>query len=498
MSLPKGGGFIKAQGDTLVSRNPRIRFRIAGDEGFLSDPSLRANHRLNPTAAFVWRLLEEERRFDDVVAEVAREYEASPERVRSGVTRALEDMWRLGLLVFDGDLAPDEVRQVALAASRSVTLAAGRPVTETGSRDGQAPAHRDSPGGDEPRADRSPRPEKCSIELTWRCNLACRHCYAESPLLCRPSAGGGAGDPVRLAVAGRLAAAFDGDELDAAAWAGVLRQLADLGTIFLTITGGEPLLSPVFASVVRAAEELGFVIRLLTNATLATEDTVALLAWAGCNDVEVSIHGPDAEVHDSFTGVPGSFAAALRGVGLFVAGGIKTHLKFPITRLNEPHASRMVDLAGSLDLDYVLNPMVYPTTGGSRDPLNLRVSDEQLGRLMSAGHYTPHRAPCNTVTGKCRIGPDGRVYPCEFVPWVLGDLRRQSLEDIWLGPRANELRASGAFLDHGPACETCPDVELCPRCPAIALMDDGDVFGPSREACRHVRVWKAIKGGVPA
>ncbi len=100
------------------------------------------------------------------------------------------------------------------------------------------------------RSQRERFPIAAGLELTFRCNLACIHCYVNLPAADREA---------------------KSRELDTDGWRRVLDQCADAGVLWLTLTGGEPLLRPDFCEIYEHAHERGLVLTVYTNATLVTE-----------------------------------------------------------------------------------------------------------------------------------------------------------------------------------------------------------------------------------
>src|SRR4051812_31117124 len=87
------------------------------------------------------------------------------------------------------------------------------------------------------------------LELTFRCNLACIHCYVNLP-------------PADRAEARR--------ERTTDEWFAIIDQVAEAGCLWLTLTGGEPLLRPDFCDIYRHAHKRGLLLSVYTNATLIT------------------------------------------------------------------------------------------------------------------------------------------------------------------------------------------------------------------------------------
>ena len=145
--------------------------------------------------------------------------------------------------------------------------------------------------------------------VTRCCNLSCRHCYSRSD--------------------GRAARG----ELSTAEGRRLLESLAAFGCPVVLFSGGEPLLRPDILELIGAARALGLRAVLSTNGTLIEPPLAARLKELDLSYVGVSLDGL-REAHDRFRGRAGAFEAALAGLRACRQAGIKTGLRFTITRRN--------------------------------------------------------------------------------------------------------------------------------------------------------------------
>src|SRR6266478_1120374 len=88
-------------------------------------------------------------------------------------------------------------------------------------------------------------PLSAHVDLTYRCNERCVHCYLPHD---------------------------DRGEMTTAEYKDLLDQLADAGVFFLTISGGEPLLRKDLFEIIAHARALSFNVKLKTNAILIGEN----------------------------------------------------------------------------------------------------------------------------------------------------------------------------------------------------------------------------------
>ncbi|MFB6135459.1 MAG: TIGR04347 family pseudo-SAM/SPASM protein [Halobacteriaceae archaeon] len=162
--------------------------------------------------------------------------------------------------------------------------------------------------------------------LTRRCNLYCQHCYAGADVGRAPG------------------------ELSTAEGRRLLDDLADYGVPVVLFSGGEPLVRDDLAELVAHAAGRGLRPVLSTNGTLLTEERAADLREAGLAYAGVSVDGL-APRNDEFRGREGAFDAAVRGIEACLDAGLKTGLRYTITRHNLPDLEDVVDLLHDVGVD---------------------------------------------------------------------------------------------------------------------------------------------------
>jgi radical SAM protein len=164
-------------------------------------------------------------------------------------------------------------------------------------------------------------------EVTRACALACVHCRAEA-VPCR--------DPRELTT-------DDGfDLIDQVARLGMPRPL-------FVLTGGDPMRRPDLTALVRHAADAGLTVALTPSGTAAaTRARLAELKEAGLSRVAVSLDGPDAESHDAFRRVKGSYAWTRRIIDATIELGLPLQINTTISKLTLRHLERMAALMGEL------------------------------------------------------------------------------------------------------------------------------------------------------
>jgi radical SAM protein len=195
-------------------------------------------------------------------------------------------------------------------------------------------------------------------EVTRACALACVHCRAEA-VACR--------DPRELTTA-------DGFGLiDQVAQFGVPRPL-------FVLTGGDPMRRPDLAALVRHAADAGLTVALTPSGTAAaTKTRLAELKDVGLSRVAVSLDGPDAESHDAFRRVKGSYAWTRRIVEATIDLGLPLQINSTVSRLTLPYLERMAALMHELPVTlWAVFFLVQTGRGATLD----QVSPDEAERVL--------------------------------------------------------------------------------------------------------------------
>jgi len=314
-------------------------------------------------------------------------------------------------------------------------------------------------------------PLSVQLDVTYRCNERCVHCYLDHD---------------------------NHGEMTAAEIMDVLDQLAEAGVFFLCFSGGEVLMRMDFFRILEYARSLLFCVKVKTNAFMIREKQADRLRELGVQSVQVSIYSHRPEVHDAITKLPGSLKRSIAGMRLLRERGMKTIIANVLMRSNLNDYAGVKALAKELGAEYTIDPTITPKMDGDRSILPLGIGDEDLRQVFRNGDLVgnveefcaPPPAvnddvldglPCSAGHTACYISPYGDVYPCVQFPLPTGNLRKQKFLAIWRhSPQMNEVRSIHAR--DLPVCSTCTHVGSCTRCPGLAYME-GNMRGPSSQDC---------------
>ena len=314
-------------------------------------------------------------------------------------------------------------------------------------------------------------PLSVQLDLTYRCNERCIHCYLDHD---------------------------DHGEMTTAEIKDLLDQMADAGVFYLTISGGEILMRRDFFEILEHARARTFCVKLKTNGVLIRKKEAERLRELGVESVQISIYSHRPEVHDAITKMPGSLRQSIEAVRLLREHGLHVTLANVLMVQNAQDYRGVRALGAELDAKVTIDPTITPMMDGDRSILKLNVDQAALREVFRneelVGNVEEFCAPpqgvdedaldmlpCSAGHTACYVSPYGDVYPCVQFPLPTGNVRRTKFVDIWRhSPQFKEVRS--ITLRDMPSCSKCAHGATCTRCPGLAYME-GNMRGPSTQDC---------------
>jgi len=345
------------------------------------------------------------------------------------------------------------------------------------------------------------RPYVVSWNLTYRCNLACEHCYLDAggkPLVEDP-------------------AFSDRSELTTAQCFKVVDDIAAFAPEAVTIlTGGEPLLRRDILEIVRYASSRGLWVVVGTNGVKVTPTLAALLAKEGVRGLSLSLDALDPERHDRFRRVTGAWKNTVEGAGILRDAGLPFIVQTTVGAHNAGELAEIAEFAHAKLASKVWNLYFLVPTGrgafvsdisaedydGVLDELHAiqaRYAGKMLVNAKCAPHYvktlieqdpgspflktyTGGAGGCPAGTHYLGIRPNGDVTPCPYLPVFGGNLREETLADVWA--HSEPFVAIRKRTELGGRCGACELNAMCGGCRARAYGATGDVMAED-PLCSH-------------
>jgi AdoMet-dependent heme synthase len=343
------------------------------------------------------------------------------------------------------------------------------------------------------------RPYVISWNLTYRCNLACEHCYLDA-----------GGTP--LVKTENFA---DRSELGTEECFGVIDDIAAFAPECVTIlTGGEPLLRRDILEIVRRASERGLWVVVGTNGVRITENVAGRLAEAGARGLSLSLDALDPDRHDRFRRVRGAWQNTVDGARILNRAGLPFIVQTTAGSHNIGELDAIADfahdrLAAKVWNLYFLVPtgrgqFVSDITPGQYDEVLAslyRIQRKYDRRMLVNAKCAPHyiktvlensntqfrtysggAGGCPAGTHYMGIRPNGDVTPCPYLPAFAGTLRKDTLATLWASSTLfNDVRRRSAL---GGRCGECELNGHCGGCRARAFGMTGDLMAED-PLCTH-------------
>jgi len=326
-----------------------------------------------------------------------------------------------------------------------------------------------------------------SLELTYRCNIKCQHCY------------------VTHCQAGYASQR----ELSLAEIRTIVDQVVDEGCLWFLLTGGEPLLRPDFLDIYQHAKRKGLLVSLFTNGTLLTPRLADTLQEWRPFSIEITLYGASQETYERVTGIPGSHKHFMRGIDLIMERGLPLKLKTMLMTLNQHELWEMKAFAESLDVPFRYDAMLNSQINGVKDPQAFRLAPAEVVKydqadanrfknlIASFEHYQDFHVDerylyaCGAGNNSFHIDPYGKLSMCMMARAQQYDLRLGSFREGWreflLGVRQQPL--VGKY-----ECQSCELLPVCGQCPGWAELESGNPQQKVEYLCQvaHLRE-QAIK-----
>ena len=312
------------------------------------------------------------------------------------------------------------------------------------------------------------------FQVTDRCNYGCVHCYQEH--------GEGSGE-------------LSHDEV-----VRILEELAAAGVLFLTLMGGEFFMRRDADEIVARAHALGFAIKIKSTGHHITDKRADFLATLRPLQVDLSLYAATRHLHEGVTQAPGSYERTLAAARRLIARKVAVQLNTSIMESNATEVAELKRLASEIGASYSFDPKITAMENTEVRPVLQRMSAATLRAFYGsaipdvvADMYSEpaprplDTTPCRAAQQTVAIGPRGEVWPCIRLPLEGSNLRTQSFQSIYDGAETLQQVRGLSWATLGE-CSVCPVRPYCQRCHAMALLEHGEMRGPSLEACRHAVV----------
>ncbi len=428
--------------DTFVQEQ-ELSVRLIGDEAVIVNRATNSLHRLNDVGAAVFETFAQRGMAADAVRMLTSRFDLSDvpqDEVESDVEAFIADLLERRL-IRNTEFAPLPRAPIHLPDWREELERIGVDLIA---------------------------PVWSKIEISTRCHLDCVHCYIPYDDRRRPIPS----EKRHL----------DNDEI-----CRVIDELAAAGAMLLTVTGGEIFIRQGIFDVLEHANRRGFILELFTTGMPLNAEKVARLAALNVGNVQISLYSHEAGTHDAVTQSPGSWERSVSAARQLIASGVNVEFACTLMQSNVADTKGMKELGEKIRATVSFGYPITSRTDGNRDTHALRTSGPELERaIRDLPEFFAKPAPkpadqpiCPAAVNMCAISASGDVLPCSQFHLPLGNVREQSLKEIWeSSPVARRVRAIRTG-DLKPSVAGALD-SYVGLCPGLNLLEEGDALIPAR------------------
>lgn len=324
-----------------------------------------------------------------------------------------------------------------------------------------------------------PKPLFGQLELTYRCNLNCIHCYCK-----------GSEDK--------------GQELSTKEWKDIINQLQKQGCISLNLIGGEPLIRKDFLEIYSYAKEKGFIVSIFTNAQLFNKEIVRYLLKSPPYTIEVTLNGITPKTYESITQVEGSFEKAIKNIKLLAKNKLPLILKANCMKHNKHEIVKIkkwvcsfLGTSSKRESYFRYTTQIFSRINGDKSTLDLRLSYDEIKEIEKSdadlwnGHQKRIQRSSFNLKKKdflhtlCSprhfyISPYGRLKFCFSYEKFSVNLRENSFKDSFKAL----TKVFSLKYKTDSKCPSCRLRTLCTICPIKSLLEAGNEEAPVDYYCQ--------------
>lgn len=459
----------------LVKLHPDAFSRFYEGVGYIINQFTRVNHLFDVhELTYLKAITRVPREADDIVADLQIQIaDNPPEKIKANFYKLISVLENAKLVVTGRDRRELDHNQATIY-EKPYAIFEGEPIGQ----------YVNSGGFFYKYFEKRPTIFGSQVDVTSHCNLVCRHCYYP---------------PVRTGATLDTELAFD-----------VLDQLSAMGTLAVTFSGGEPLLHKDFGKILRRARAADLLITIQSNAWGVDERAVEFLREANISTYQISLYSLVPEDHDRITGVPGSLLKTLRGIDLLQRASIPVLVGCHVMKSNRDSYLTVAEWASrqgiGCNMDFLMMARTDFSTANLKESLDMRETEDVVREMLAYENdiydfgkslrQSPidlssfqNKRVCDVGNSGLCIAANGDCYPCSgFQGYVVGNVRKQSLAEIWNHSETLKKLRGMTWADF-PECLKCEAFQFCSMCLVRNFnANHGDLLKPTSHQCEISRI----------
>lgn len=324
-------------------------------------------------------------------------------------------------------------------------------------------------------------PHVGGIELTPYCNLKCVHCYLQ--------------DQEKYSL-------LSTEEVKH-----IIDKLSDVGVLFLYFTGGEIFTRSDFLEIYIYAKQKGFIVELLTNGTLISDEVIDVFNQFPPASVSISMYGKDEESYYRVTGQRGMYQKVINTFNLLAQNAIHFEIKFIGMQENQDDYFAIHSLAESYGAEFSYSMELFPTLNGNGIVKNHMISLEKIieiekrmpGKIEEYKNLSEIPNPfadresvplylCDMAISNFLVDYQGYLNPCHKCRIKKWNLLSDDFKTAW-DDYASLLKEKASKQNK---CLKCKYLMMCSPCVLVNYLSTGDYNMPSDTVCQLTKLRVAM------
>lgn len=332
-------------------------------------------------------------------------------------------------------------------------------------------------------------PINAILELTPLCNMNCDMCFVRL-------------SPEEMEQKGRLRSAEE--------WIALGKDMQAAGTMFVLLTGGEPLLHPEFKEIYVALKRMGMILTINTNGTLIDEQWADFFTMYPPRRINITLYGKDEYTYKELCHYQGGYEKTLNAIKLLQKRNISVKINGSITPSNVNDLDALVSIVKKMKAVWKFDTYMYPA---SRErsvvfAQNSRLTAEQAAAVRvelwekrmereafcqfskdfikksnaEPGKYVSQPIACRAGRSSFIVNWQGNMRPCVMMTEPEIPVFEDGFKSSW-----EKIVQSTEKIRLSPKCNVCRLREVCQTCAACAFLESGSYDGVPDYMCRYTK-----------
>ena len=326
------------------------------------------------------------------------------------------------------------------------------------------------------------------LELTPLCNMNCDMCFVRL-------------SPLEMQKQGSVRSGKE--------WISLAEEMCSAGTLFVLLTGGEPLLHPDFRDIYITLKKMGMILTINTNGTLIDEEWADFFARHKPRRINITLYGKDEATYERLCHYPDGYRRVRKAVRLLMERQVDVKINGSITPKNIYDLDELCSIAEDMNTAWKYDTYMYPASRErlSAFDLQARLSPQEAAaarvrimekkekeefrqaaaRLLEIGNVpegepAPSPAKCRAGRSSYVISWQGKMRPCIMLTKPEADVFRLGFSEAW-----KEITNAVSKIRLNAECSACTMREACQSCAACAFLETGEFDGVPEYMCQYTK-----------